>query len=109
MNESVRIRRLVNGYQVTQAIHVAVVLGLPELLADGPKAVAELAERAGCQPRLLYRLLRAPASVGVYREWPDRRFEATDLGDTLRADAPRTIAGWALFVGTQAHWQSWAG
>jgi len=109
MNESVQIRRLMNGYQVSQAIHVAVVLGLPELLADGPKAVADLAERAGCQARPLYRLLRALSSVGVYRELPDRRFETTSLGDTLRADAPRSIAGWALFVGTQTHWQSWTG
>jgi hypothetical protein len=109
MNESVQIRRLMNGYQVSQAIHVAVVLGLPELLADGPKAVADLAERAGCQARPLYRLLRALSSVGVYRELPDRRFEGHRLGDTLRADAPRSIAGWALFVGTQTHWQSWSG
>jgi hypothetical protein len=109
MNESVQIRRLVNGYQVSQAIHVAVVLGVPELLADGPLPLADLAERAGCQPRPLYRLLRALCSVGVYRELPEGTFEATALGDTLRAEAPRTIAGWALFVGTQPHWRSWSG
>ena len=31
-----QLRRLVNGYQVTQAIHVAVTLGIADLLADGP-------------------------------------------------------------------------
>jgi hypothetical protein len=109
MDESVRIRRMVNGYQVSQAIHVAVVLGLPELLADGARTPAELADLAGCQPRPLYRLLRALAAVGVYRERPDGRFEATTLGETLRRDAPRTIAGWAEFAGSPSHWQAWAG
>jgi hypothetical protein len=109
MDESARIRRMVNGYQVSQAIHVAVVLGVPELLADGPRGPADLAELIGCQPRPLYRLLRALASVGVYRERPDGRFEATVLGETLRRDAPRSIAGWAAFAGSPSHWQAWSG
>lgn len=109
MDEAAQIRRMVNGYQVSQAIHAAVVLGVPELLTDGPRAPAELAELTGCQPRPLYRLLRALASVGVYRERPDGQFEATALGETLRRDAPRSIAGWAAFIGSPSHWQSWSG
>ena len=37
------LRRLVNGYQVTQAIHVAATLGIAELLRDGPRTSDELA------------------------------------------------------------------
>jgi hypothetical protein len=35
--------RLIDGYQVSQAIHVAAVLRLADELADGPRAVDDLA------------------------------------------------------------------
>ena len=38
-----RLLRLVNGYQVSQAIHVATSLGIADLLADGPRTSDELA------------------------------------------------------------------
>ena len=59
------LRDLVNGYRASQAIHVAVVLGVPDELADGPRSVEELAETTGTHDDSLYRLLRALASVGV--------------------------------------------
>ena len=40
---SAAILRLINGYQVSQAIHVAAALGLADELAEGPRAVGELA------------------------------------------------------------------
>ena len=96
---SVVLRRLVNGYQVTQAIHVAAVLGIADLLADGPRTSDELAVATTSHPETLYRLLRALASVGVFREEEARRFALTDLGACLRSDAPEPIGGWAVFVG----------
>jgi hypothetical protein len=51
-------RRLVNGYQVTQAIHVAAVLGIADLLADGPRTSDDLAATES-HPGALYRQLRA--------------------------------------------------
>ena len=39
---SFALRRLVNGYQVTQAIHVAAKLGLADHLVDGPRASDDL-------------------------------------------------------------------
>jgi hypothetical protein len=101
------IRRLVEGYQVSQAIHVAATLGLADLLARGARASDELAEATGTHAGSLYRLLRALASVGVLREL-DRRFELTPLGEPLRSDVPDSIAGWAAFIGRPYHWQAWA-
>lgn len=98
--------RLVNGYQVSQALHVAVVLGVSDLLAAGPRRVAEVAEETGCHSQSLYRLLRALASIGVYEELPDSRFRLTALGETLRSDAP--IAAWATYIGRPYYWQAWS-
>ncbi len=104
---SLALRRLVNGYQVTQAIHVAAKLGLADHLADGPRASDDLARATETDPDALYRLMRALASVGVVREEAGRRFALTDLGTCLRSDAPDSVAGWAAFVGEPYHWQAW--
>jgi hypothetical protein len=101
------LRRLVNGYQVTQAIHVAATLGIADLLRDGPLSSDELAERTSTHTRSLHRVLRALASVGVLHEGEDGRFALTELGDGLRSDAPEPVGGWAAYVGRPAHFQAW--
>jgi ring-1,2-phenylacetyl-CoA epoxidase subunit PaaD len=68
------LRRLVNSYQVSQAIHVAAILSIADLLADGPRSSDDLAEATGTNPRALYRLLRALAAFGVFHEDDNRMF-----------------------------------
>lgn len=100
--------RLANGYQISQAIHVAAVLGIADLLRDGPRGIDELAAESGAHPRSLYRLMRALASVGVFREEEGQRFELTPLGDCLRTDAPLSCKGWAAHLGLPYYWNAWA-
>ena len=65
---SIELMRLINGYQVSQALHVAATLGVADQLKDGPKSFDALAQACGAHPASLYRLLRALATVGVFRE-----------------------------------------
>lgn len=108
MNDSQRIRQMITGYRVSQAVHAAAVLGLSDLLAGGPLSAADLAAAAGCDPRSLHRLLRALASVEVYQELPDGRFTITPLGDQLRSDIEGNARGLAAYVGRPHTWQSWS-
>ncbi len=101
------LKRLINGYQVSQAISVAATLGVADLLAEGPRASDDLARDAGADADALYRLLRALAAVGLLREADGRRFVLTALGEPLRSDVPGSLAGWAAFVGRPGFWQSW--
>lgn len=104
---SAALLRLVNGYQVTQALHVAATLGIADRLGDGPQSCEDLAVAAGADAPALYRLLRALAAVGVFREEPGRRFALTPLGAGLRADAPQPVGPWAVQVGQPYFWQTW--
>jgi O-methyltransferase domain/Dimerisation domain len=104
---SAALRRLVNGYQATQAIHVAAVLGIADLLAGGPRASDELAAATDAHPGSLYRLLRALAGIGVLHEEEGRRFALTPLGECLRSDADEPVGGWAAFVGRHENWEAW--
>ena len=50
---------LATAYQVSQALFVAVKLGIPDLLAGRVRRSASLAQETGTQPDKMHRLLRA--------------------------------------------------
>jgi hypothetical protein len=104
---TVTLRRLTNGYQVTQAIHVAATLGIADLLHDGPRDSDALAQDTATHAPSLHRVLRALSSVGVLHEDEDGRFALTAIGECLRSDAAEPVGAWAAFVGRPYHWQAW--
>lgn len=93
------LNQMIAGFWRTQAVYVAVRLGIPDLLAAGPRTADELAAESGSHPRSLFRLLRALASSGVFREDADHRFSLTPLSECLRCDAPNSMAGLAWMRG----------
>ncbi|WP_350281491.1 methyltransferase [Kribbella sp. HUAS MG21] len=107
MDVSRELHRLVTGYQATQAVSVAASLRLSDLLAAGPRSVAELAEAAGADEQSLARLMHTLTVLGLYRRAEDGTFTATELGAALRTDGTRSIADWVRFVGRPFHWQAY--
>jgi hypothetical protein len=103
-----RLRELINGYQVSQALYVAATLGIADLLDGGPRSADELAAETGTHAPSLYRLLRALAAVRVFHEDGERRFSLTEVGDRLRSDAPGSQRGWAAFVGRPYQFATWS-
>ena len=103
------LHRLVTGYQVSQAIHVAATLGIADLLADASRTGDELAALTNTHPPTLYRLLRALASVEVLHELDGRRFELTPLGEPLRSDVPGSMVDLAAYMGRPYRLQAWGG
>lgn len=104
---SAALLRLINGFMVSRAIHVAATLRIADLLKNGPRSSDDLAAATGTPARSLYRLLRAPASVGVFREDADRRFALTPLGECLRSDAPEPVGPWAGYIGQTEYQHAW--
>ncbi|HEY6356661.1 MAG TPA: methyltransferase [Vicinamibacterales bacterium] len=99
--------RLIDAYKVTQAIHVAAVLGIADHIAAGLRTSQTIAEAAGAHPAALYRLLRALAAIGVLREDEDRRFSLAPMGETLRSDAAQPLGPFATLTGQDYYWQTW--
>jgi len=100
--------RLVSGYQVSQALHVAARLDIADRLAAGARSSDDLAAETKTHVDALYRLLRALASIGVLHELDGRRFELTELGEGLRSDVAGSVRGWALMIGRPMHWNTWS-
>lgn len=101
------LHQLLNGYRVTQAIHVAAVLGVADHLSTTPIAVDRLAEKVGADHATLYRLLRALAALGVFREENDRTFSIAPMGAWLRSDAEPSVRAWAMFLAHPSRWEAW--
>jgi O-methyltransferase domain/Dimerisation domain len=101
------LMRLVNGYQISQAVHVAASLGVADHLHDTACSIEELASLTASHPGALYRLLRALASVGVLHEGENKTFSLTEMGECLRSDAPMPVGAWAVHIGRPYIWQSW--
>lgn len=96
------------GALLTQALYVAARLGVADLLAAGPRPVAELATETGTHERSLYRVLRSLAGAGVFAEVAPKSFGLTPLAEPLRADAPGSMRSGIIFMGEQWHFNVWA-
>lgn len=105
MPPAAMLMQLATGMFPAAAIFVAAKLGIADLLADGPKSAAELADATSMHEHSLYRLLRSIASVGVFDEREGRSFANTELSELLRSDRPDSAREMVLWMSEEAHWR----
>jgi O-methyltransferase domain/Dimerisation domain len=102
-----KLTRLILSLWAPQSIHTAAALGIPDLLANGPRRSDELAQAAGAHPGALYRLMRALVVLELCTQTEDGAFALTPLGDFLRSDSPDSARSWALLMGGRYVWHGW--
>jgi O-methyltransferase. len=98
---------LMGGFAV-QAVYVAAELKLADLLKSGAVSYKELAEQTATHAPSLHRLLRALASIGIFKEDEHQRFELTPLSQLLRSDSPGSLRAITLLVGSSFEWSAWS-
>ncbi|WP_096288610.1 methyltransferase [Mycobacterium ahvazicum] len=104
---AVMMELILNAW-VAQSIASAADLGVADALADGALSAEQLANRVGADPDALRRLLRALIGIGIFRQQRDGRYALTPLAETLRTDAPVSMAGMARWVGSPQHREHWS-
>ena len=92
------VLRMIQGLHISRAVYVAAKLGVSDLLADGPRSSAELAQLTGAHAPSLYRILRLLAALNVLREQPPGQFALTPLGERLRTDVSGSLRNWAMLT-----------
>lgn len=103
-----RLRDLLNGFQVSEALHAAAVLGVPDALATGHSSLEALAGATGTSPDSLSRLMRVLAEIDVVNRDAEGRFSLTAVGERLRPDVEGNWHAWAKMIGSPAIRKSWA-
>ena len=91
---------IVNAW-TSQAITVAVELGIADVLDKGPLRLEELASQVKADPDALRRLLRALIGRGIFRQRRDGRYQLNALATSLRTNAPLSAAAMARMVGSR--------
>jgi hypothetical protein len=97
------IAQMAAGYWLSQALFVAAKLGIADRIGTVGKSADELATETGSHAPSLYRLLRALASVGVFAEDSQGRFQLTPLSQPLRQDAPGSKRAMILMTGGEQY------
>ncbi|GAA4884772.1 methyltransferase [Pseudonocardia benzenivorans] len=104
--DAARLLEIVNSAWMPQALRAAAELGVPDLLADGPRTAADVAEATGAHAASLHRLLRALVTIDVLTEDGEGGFALTPMGGLLRADVDGTVRSWAIYQGRDV-WDEW--
>jgi SAM-dependent methyltransferase len=94
-----RLLELIQMRLISESIHVGAVLGVADLLADGPKSIEELAESTEVSTLSLRRVMRALTSFGIFFQDPDGRFALAPMGEFLKRDVAGSLHAAALFFG----------
>lgn len=83
---------------VPQALHVVAVLGIADLLANGPQSSDALGQATGSHARTLYRVLRTLVAAGVFAKDEAGCFRLTALGQPLRSDVADSVRAASIFL-----------
>jgi len=98
------LQEMITGSWVTQAIYVAAELAVADILNDGPLTSTKIAARAGVSSDALHRVLRALASLGIFRQNGSGQFEQTPMSEYLRSGTPVSLRAWARMIPSKWNW-----
>ena len=98
--------RMGSGYWLSSLVYTAAKISLADHLANGPKSAADLAGVTGANPRALHRFMRTLASFGILTLNDDDTFTLTELGATLKKDAPGEVRSTVITLGSPVFWQA---
>jgi hypothetical protein len=97
--DAAQLVNLINCAILSQAACVAAELAIPDLLANGPKTLHELAQATSSHQPSLKRLMRALATLDLCTERDDGTFALSALGTTLCTEVPHSLRSWTILCG----------
>ena len=101
------LRQLIMGFRSSQMIYVAAKLELADRLDQCPRTAADLAADVGADPRALYRLMRALASIGIFAEGEGQTFALTPAARLLQSNVVGSLRSSALIYGDDLFWRTY--
>jgi SAM-dependent methyltransferase len=99
--DRIRLFGILSSPWIAQCCYALAKLGLADLMAAGPRPVAELAAEAGADERALHRMLRALTAAGLVREAGPGCFGLTPVAQPLRSDVFGSSRDTAVMFGEE--------
>jgi hypothetical protein len=104
---SQQLLRMMQGYFLTQVVHVFATLNIADSLADGPKTSEALARLTATDHDTLRRLLRTAVGFGLLEEPRPDSFTLLPLGALLRSGAPGSLRDYIIAMVGPSFWLPW--
>ncbi|MEE9286993.1 MAG: methyltransferase, partial [Gammaproteobacteria bacterium] len=101
------LMQMAQGFWAAKVLQAAAELGIADLLVENPKTAQELSKTSGVNSDSLYRLLRALASRGIFKEISNDRFENTPLSEAIRTNVPGSVRDYAIFAPHDGNVLAW--
>ena len=101
------ILKKLHGLWLARVIQVAVRLGLPDLLGNGPKRLSELALATGSNEPALHRLLRCLKHLEIITEIAPEFYEGTLFSERLRRDRADSLYWLSMLYGDEWQLRAW--
>lgn len=99
---------LLRGFQVSRMLRLVADIGTADRIpADGYRHLDDLAADCGVQPQALIRVLRALASLAIFRVTPDGKVAHTPRSLLLRVDETNSLHHAARFWPAAGAWEAW--
>ena len=107
VSANLAILEKLQGLWMARAIHVAVRLGLPDLLATRPRKLSDLALATDSDEPTLHRLLRSLRHLGIITEMSSEVFSATPLCERLQRDRSDSLYWLSMLYGDEWQLRAW--
>jgi O-methyltransferase/methyltransferase family protein len=98
---------LVFGAMAAEVVFLAAKLRLADLIGDGERSGAEIADELGADHGALTRCLRALAALDLVSESAPATFRLTDAGQLLRSDRPESMHAFVRMFGDPTMLAAW--
>ncbi|MFH8371515.1 methyltransferase [Streptomyces sp. NPDC018031] len=108
LDSALDVRRLLYGHLVSRALCSVAELSVPDLLAEGPRTVGDLARETGAHEASLRQLMTALCAFEVFTPQPPDGFGLARLGRALTTDSPGNALSSALLA-QAAVGRAWSG
>lgn len=95
------------GFIASSALNAVARLEIAELLSEAPMSVADLAKATSTSEDILYRVLRALATAGIFIEVSPRVFANSPASDLLRAGVPGSLHDMVLWICDSFHYDTY--
>ena len=99
MEDRPKLADLIMGFVPAQAVAVAAEIGIADYLGREAMTAEQLAVVTDTHPRMLFRLMRYLASIGIFQADENNKFSLTPMASLLRTDTPASMRSMARIMG----------
>lgn len=94
----IEMMQMTSGYWISKSLYCAAKANVADNLSNGPQPLSVLAEKSNTEPDRLFRILRALAAVGIFKEIESQVFELTPKAEYLKSDHPESLKNTVLML-----------